>query len=277
MKVGVAAICCLAVKGSKFRLYEWSDRWSDADNLCQLAVLSTVSDSASFGDVLAALLADCQLPDWNYSENLCNEVISELFKDNDVDAPFNRANCDQVRGLVIEHWQHQASAQSLFQRAQRRQNLMAIEETASDKYCGKGYKRVRKSTAWNDWKCVKELNGYFSVCGQRGPCLVSTRKVLVSITEISVWNLFRRAIQRFAAVQGCSHFSDSASGSPKSAVHAEFDIVGLGFLNEQVSASKELLNNPSRTVRFMSPLSFQDGCHCLQKIIAVMEFRKAEL
>lgn len=100
MKIGVAAVCALAVKAdnswksdstclsattsSKLRFSERDDQWNCDDYLCGLTVLSTVSDSASFGEVAAALFVDCVNPDWNYSESLCEEVISELFENNDV-------------------------------------------------------------------------------------------------------------------------------------------------------------------------------------------------
>jgi hypothetical protein len=44
--------------------------------------------------------------------------MSELFKNENVDAVFDIANCDQVQGLIGEHWQHRAAVRSLFARAQ---------------------------------------------------------------------------------------------------------------------------------------------------------------
>merc|ERR1711924_579022 len=99
------------------------------NSLCQLNVLDTVSDSASFGEVAATLLEACRGSDWNYSERLCDELVTELFKDNRLEDTFNEANCNQVRGLVFEHWKHQCSVLALVQRSQHRQNFSVIRGT----------------------------------------------------------------------------------------------------------------------------------------------------
>merc|ERR1712178_108847 len=102
-------------------------------DLCDLEELDGLPDPASFGDVAAKLLESCRFSEWHYSDSLCEELVSELFKDKDVDAVFDEADCDQVRGLVSEHWQHQASVQALDQRAQHRDASLLLEETVSNK------------------------------------------------------------------------------------------------------------------------------------------------
>lgn len=138
------AACLIAVRSSK----SYVPKWDNDDNLCQLGVLdssslSPVSGSPSFGKVAARLLEACQVKNegWNYSEGLCDELVSELFKDKDVDSVFDTADCGQVRGLVSEHLQHQAAVSALLQRSRRRQNLLAIEG-AEATTCSKTCQRI---------------------------------------------------------------------------------------------------------------------------------------
>merc|ERR1712224_1088475 len=103
-----------------------------SDDLCQLGdVLAGLSDSPSYGEVAGKLLDSCRLSDYDYSSRLCREVISELFKDKEVGASFDTADCDQVEGLVREHWTHQRPSSALLQRSQHRQDSLAMDAEIS--------------------------------------------------------------------------------------------------------------------------------------------------
>jgi hypothetical protein len=84
-----------------------------------------IDESTTYGDVSKLLHGDC-VP--TYGEELCSSIMSELFKDMDLNAAYDRSQCPQMEGLILEHFHHQTSrvAHALGQRASLLEDSSAV-------------------------------------------------------------------------------------------------------------------------------------------------------
>jgi hypothetical protein len=76
---------------------------ADKRTICQLPYSIPAGVTAT--QVKAKLAQDCLL---HYDGGLCSRVLDQLFVDIDMDAGLDERECDQIVGLVEEHWRHRA-------------------------------------------------------------------------------------------------------------------------------------------------------------------------
>jgi hypothetical protein len=124
----------LAVHALKPDTFGETGAGSDNSEVCEFEASEIVKQGDSYGDVQDTLTTKCQNPVWGYSEALCNEVMSELFKGKDVDALFDESDCHQLQGLISEHWQHEL-AMGFEERAQ---DLILMQSDLEKTTAGKG-------------------------------------------------------------------------------------------------------------------------------------------